>query len=50
MVVEYHTFVEPAYLVPLLAELAFCLWLLFGKFEQDRYASQLARFRSLEVA
>lgn len=35
--VEYHTFVEPAYLVPLLAELAFCLWLLFGK-----YAGQLA--------
>ncbi len=42
MAVEYHTFVEPAYLVPLLVELAFCLWLLFGKFEQDRYASQLA--------
>lgn len=40
--VEYHTFVEPAYLVPLLAELAFCLWLLFGKFAQDKYAGQLA--------
>lgn len=39
---EYHPFVEPAYLVPLLAELAFCLWLLFGKFVQDRYAGQLA--------
>ncbi|MCW9059868.1 MAG: DUF4386 domain-containing protein [Gammaproteobacteria bacterium] len=40
--VEYHTFVEPAYLVPLLAELAFCLWLLFGKFVEDKYAGQLA--------
>lgn len=42
MAAVYHTFVEPAYLVPLLAELAFCLWLLFGKIEQDRHAGHLA--------
>ncbi|MBL3529344.1 MAG: DUF4386 domain-containing protein [gamma proteobacterium endosymbiont of Lamellibrachia anaximandri] len=35
MAVEYHAFVEPIYLIPLLAELAFSLWLLFGKFPQD---------------
>jgi hypothetical protein len=38
MAVEYHALVEPAYLVPLLVEVAFCLWLLFGKFVQDKYA------------
>ncbi|WP_461517522.1 DUF4386 domain-containing protein [Porticoccus sp.] len=42
MAAVYHSFVEPAYLVPLLAELAFCLWFLFGKFVQDKYAGQLA--------
>ncbi len=42
MAADYHALVEPAYLVPLLVELAFCLWLLLGKFEQDRYASHLA--------
>jgi len=34
--VEYHAFIEPIYLIPLLAELAFCLWLLFGKIAQDK--------------
>jgi len=36
LAVDYLPLVEPAYLVPLLAELAFCLWLLLGKFAQDR--------------
>jgi hypothetical protein len=41
MAMEYHTLIEPVYLIPLLTELAFCLWLLFGKFAQDRHAGQL---------
>lgn len=40
MAVEYHALIEPAYLVPLLAELAFCLWLLFGKLAQDRQVGE----------
>jgi len=43
LAVEYHTFVEPAYLIPLLAELAFCLWLLFGKIAQDQQSGQMMK-------
>jgi hypothetical protein len=39
---EYPPFVEPAYLVPFMAELAFCLWLLLGKLAQDRQDGQVA--------
>lgn len=41
MAVEYHALVEPYYLVPLLAEFAFCLWLLFGKLAQDRHVREI---------
>jgi hypothetical protein len=42
LAVDYLPLVEPAYLVPLMAELAFCLWLLFGKLAQDRQDGQAA--------
>jgi len=41
--VEYHAFIEPVYLIPLLAELAFCLWLLSGKIAQEKQSGRMKK-------